>query len=97
PVGSVGMRPAEFIEALASALARARSDHIDEPARRVVGLSVSEIADKPLLTLAECQALTGLSRGILRGAIGEGRLKARIIGRAWRVKRPDLDLYVKKL
>ncbi len=47
------------------------------------------VADKLLLTLAEAQALTGLSRGVLRAAIDDGGLKARQIGRAFRVKRAD--------
>jgi excisionase family DNA binding protein len=59
--------------------------------------SIADIAAKPLLTLAEAQTLTGLARGVLREAIGQGKLKAKIIGRAWRVKRTDLDAYVKKL
>jgi excisionase family DNA binding protein len=33
----------------------------------------------------------------LRRAIGEKKLRARIIGRGWRVKREDLEAYVKKL
>jgi excisionase family DNA binding protein len=56
-----------------------------------------EIADKLLLTLAEAQALTGLSRATLRDAIEADDLKARQMGRAWRVKRSDLESYVKKL
>jgi len=40
---------------------------------------------------------TELPRGILREAIDAGKLEARIIGRAWRVKRTDLDVYVRKL
>lgn len=55
------------------------------------------IADKPLLKLDEASALTGLSRHILREAIDAGKLKAKIIGRSWRVKREDLDNYIKKL
>ncbi len=55
------------------------------------------LADKLTLSLAEAAQLSGLSRGYLRAAIGEGTLKARIIGRGWRVKRDDLDGYVKKL
>jgi excisionase family DNA binding protein len=55
------------------------------------------IADKPLLKLAEVATLTGLSRNHLRAAIEEGKLKARIIGRGFRVKRSDLDAYVRKL
>jgi excisionase family DNA binding protein len=45
----------------------------------------------------EAAQLSGLSRGHLREAIDAGKLKARIIGRGWRVKRDDLDAYVKKL
>ena len=52
------------------------------------------VADKLLLTLPEAQALTGLSKGFLRDAINSGELKAKIIGRSWRVKRSDLDDYV---
>lgn len=55
------------------------------------------IADKLLLTLPEAQALTGLSKGFLRDAINNGELKAKIIGRSWRVKRSDLDNYIKNL
>ncbi|MBW4677788.1 MAG: helix-turn-helix domain-containing protein [Desmonostoc geniculatum HA4340-LM1] len=55
------------------------------------------IADKLLLTLPEAQALTGLSREFLRDAINEGKLKAKMIGRSWRVKRTDLDEYVASL
>lgn len=62
-----------------------------------VGGVVVPVADKLLLTLAEASALTGLSRGTLRAAIDSRQLKARIVGRAWRVKRVDLDVYVKKL
>ncbi len=52
---------------------------------------------KLLLTLAEAQALTGLSRGVLREAIDKGKLKGQVIGRAWRIKRTDLEAYIKKL
>jgi excisionase family DNA binding protein len=55
------------------------------------------IEHKLLLTLAEAQALTGLSRGVLRAAIESGDLKAKQIGRAFRVKRADLEKYVGKL
>jgi len=55
------------------------------------------VADKLTLSLMEASQLSGLSRGHLRQAIEEKKLKARIIGRGWRVKREDLDAYVKKL
>jgi excisionase family DNA binding protein len=57
----------------------------------------AELSDKLLLTLPECAALTGLSRGVLRAAIDTGDLKAKQIGRAWRVKRSDLEAWIKKI
>ena len=55
------------------------------------------IADKLLLTIAEAQALTGLSREVLKNAIAAGELKAKQIGKSWRVKRSDLKEYIDKL
>ncbi len=55
------------------------------------------IMDKLTLSLMEASQLSGLSRGHLRQAIEEKKLKARIIGRGWRMTRADLDAYVKKL
>jgi excisionase family DNA binding protein len=55
------------------------------------------IADKPLLKLDEAAALTGLSRDILRKAIDTKELKGKLIGKAYRVKRDDLDKYIKNL
>ena len=55
------------------------------------------VADKPLLKLQEAQALTGLSRHILKSAVEAGALKAQLIGRSWRIKRTDLDSYIANL
>jgi excisionase family DNA binding protein len=55
------------------------------------------IADKPLLKLNEAAVLTGLSRDTLRTAIDTKKLKGKLIGKAFRIKRPDLDEYIKKL
>lgn len=55
------------------------------------------IENKLVLTLGEASALTSLSTGFLRQAIKDGHLKAKIMGRGYRVKRADLDAYVKKL
>ncbi len=55
------------------------------------------IEGKLVLKLDEAAALTGLSRAVLRDAIDAHKLKARIIGRAWRIKRADLEAYVRKL
>jgi len=59
--------------------------------------TISDLAHKLTLSLVEASQLSGLSRNHLRAAIEDQKLKARIIGRGWRVKRDDLDLYVKKL
>jgi len=61
------------------------------------GISPVPVADKLTLSLVEAAQLSGLSRNHLRQAIEDKKLRARIIGRGWRVKRDDLDAYVKKL
>jgi excisionase family DNA binding protein len=55
------------------------------------------IENKLLLKLDEASALTGLSRATLRNAIEQKKLKAQIIGRAWRIKRNELESYIQKL
>lgn len=56
-----------------------------------------DLGPKLLYTLPECQQLTGLSRAVLRTAIDAEELPARQIGRAWRVKRADLEQWVNSL
>jgi excisionase family DNA binding protein len=58
---------------------------------------VIPIADKILLTVNDCRLLTGLSEQSLRDAIHDGKLKARIIGRGYKIKRQDLDEFIKQL
>jgi excisionase family DNA binding protein len=67
-----------------------------EKARRVEP-TITDLAHKLTLSLVEAAQLAGLSRGHLRTAIEEKNLKARIIGRGWRVKRADLEAYVGRL
>jgi excisionase family DNA binding protein len=55
------------------------------------------VSEKLLLNLTDCRLLTGLSDANLRDAIHEGKLKAKIIGRGYKVKRADLDEFVEKL
>jgi excisionase family DNA binding protein len=55
------------------------------------------IADKPLLKLDEAAALTGLSRDTLREAIETEELTGKKIGRAFRIKRADLDKFIENL
>jgi excisionase family DNA binding protein len=59
--------------------------------------SIADLAHKLMLTLPEAAALSNLSRNHLRQAIKSGSLKARKIGRGWRIKRADLDAYVSAL
>jgi predicted site-specific integrase-resolvase len=55
------------------------------------------VSEKILLNLNDCRLLTGLSEENLRKAIHGGTLKAKIIGRGWKVKRQDLDDFVNDL
>lgn len=61
------------------------------------GQSVADIAAKPLLTRAEAQRYTGLSRELLREAVTSGRVKELKLGRAYRLKRAELDRYIETL
>jgi excisionase family DNA binding protein len=90
---------AQLVEAMASreqahveAIRGLLSGNIEEP--RSASVRVSE---KILLNLSDCRLLTGLSEGTLRDAIKSKKLKAKIIGRGWKVKRQDLDDFIKKL
>ncbi len=63
----------------------------------VVKEAVVAIESKPLITIAEARKLTGLSDQHLRGAIHSGKLKGKIIGKSFRIKRTELDKYIEKL
>ena len=52
---------------------------------------------KMLVTLNEAQIITGLSRDTLMTAIKSGELEARIMGKAYRIKRKELDRYIDDL
>ena len=52
---------------------------------------------KILVNLNEAQIITGLSREILMTAIKNGELESRIMGRAYRIKRKELDRYIDNL
>jgi excisionase family DNA binding protein len=75
-----------------------RGEELENPLERLVAaLSAVRVADKLLLTLPEVQALTGLSRGILKEAIKTGELKAKIIGKSYRCKRGDVENFISKI
>ena len=84
------------VDRLASIIEGLLSKGENQPVVAIAPLAVG-IADKLLLTMAEAQALTGLSREFLKDAISSGELKAKLIGKGWRIKRGDLDEYVDKL
>lgn len=88
-----GASQSAAIEVLARLVEAAQASPTS-PDRRALSVPVEA---KLLLTLAEAQALTGLSRGVLRAAIETGELKARLIGRAFRIKRAELEKFVGKL
>jgi excisionase family DNA binding protein len=69
----------------------------DSFARLLAALESQSIGQKMLLTLKDCRQLTGLSDDYLRAAIHEGKLRGKIIGRGYKVKRADLENYIEKL
>jgi excisionase family DNA binding protein len=59
--------------------------------------TINELAAKPLLTRAEAQRYTGLSRQLLREAVTSGKVSEVKLGHAYRMKRAELDSYVAAL
>jgi excisionase family DNA binding protein len=55
------------------------------------------VSEKILLNLTDCRSLTGLSQATLKEAIKSKKLKAKIIGRGWKVKRAELDRFINDL
>lgn len=84
--------PHEFIDQLAAAiLARqAEQKQKHEP-------TINELAAKPLLTRAEAQRYTGLSRELLRELVTTGKVKEIKLGRSYRMKRAELDASIQAL
>jgi DNA-binding transcriptional MerR regulator len=70
--------------------------HAAQPAAPPVSLS-----EKLMLTLNDAASLSGLSKAILLDAIRTKnrakKLKAQKLGKGWKVKRADLESYIKKL
>jgi predicted Holliday junction resolvase-like endonuclease len=64
----------------------------EQPRREAIRTS-----EKILLNLNDCRLLTGLSDANLRDAIHNSKLKAKIIGRGWKIKRQDLDKFINNL
>lgn len=79
----------ELTEGLISALSRMMS--VSDK------LTPDKLRGKLLLTLAEAQIMTGLSRDMLTAAIKDERLPAQIMGKAYRIKAKDLEEFVDEL
>jgi excisionase family DNA binding protein len=102
--GLANLAAEEFTESLTRAVAAGVREAIGQlPARWPPAPDANHhggtvpLTDKLTLSLVEAAQLSGLSRVHLRFAIEEKKLKARIIGRGWRVKRADLEAYIRRL
>jgi excisionase family DNA binding protein len=84
----VRLSPLESLGALENILRAVRSPDAQPRA---------DVGSKLMLTLDDAAALSSLSKNYLREAIKAGKLKAKIIGRGYKVKRTDLDAFIKKL
>ena len=60
-------------------------------------LEASNRNQKMMLDIAEVSILSGLPKSFIRQSIKAGQLKAKIIGGRWKVKRLDLDEFIKNL
>ena len=60
-------------------------------------ITPNQLQGKLLLTLAEAQIMTGLSRELLMEAIRDKRLPSQIMGKAYRIKAKDLECFVDEL
>ena len=60
-------------------------------------LEASNRSQKMMLDIVEVSILSGLPKSFIRQSIKAGELKAKIIGRGWKVKRLDLDEFIKNL
>jgi excisionase family DNA binding protein len=87
----------EGVEAFVSMLADAlRAAGAQESGHRRP-LSPGDLAHKLALTLPEAAALSGLAANHLREAVKAGKLKARIVGRGWKIRPEDLRAYVARV
>jgi excisionase family DNA binding protein len=107
--GRPTLQPALDSKALAarpaSALTRQRSDGVIPGLEAFAAFvsaarpqaTVTDLAHQLMLSRAEAARLAGVAENQIKLAIASKKLKARIVGRAWRVKRADLEAWVKKL
>lgn len=91
---------ASFLMQLMNAMQLARTSPAlpapEEKEKRVHEKPHTPTEAKLLLSVEEAMSLTGLSRAVVLEAVKEGQLVAKKSGRAWRIKRRDLDSFVDK-
>jgi excisionase family DNA binding protein len=87
------LAPHEFIDQLAAAILARQA----EQKKQKHEPTITELAAKPLLTRAEAQRYTGMSRELLHEAVTSGKVKEVKLGRSYRMKKAELDSYIKNL
>lgn len=60
-------------------------------------IQASDRAQKLMLSIVEASAISGLPKSFIRQSIKDGKLKAVVIGRTYKIKRTDLDSFVRDL
>jgi excisionase family DNA binding protein len=90
----VAAQPSELVERLVTALEALRDGGRQHAA---LAPSAGDLAHKLLLTVKEAAALSGLSRAHVARAVKGGVLRAKKIGRGWKLRREDLEAYVRSL
>jgi len=60
-------------------------------------VAIADLAHKLMLSIDEAARLSGLSANHIRGAIHDGTLKAKIVGRGWKVNPEVLKAYAARL
>jgi excisionase family DNA binding protein len=87
----------QSIEAFVSMIADALQANVAQRNDHVRPLSPADLAHKLTLSITEAAALSGLSANHLREACVAGKLKAKIVGRGWKIRPEDLRAYVSKV
>ena len=60
-------------------------------------MQASDRAQKLMLSIPEASAISGLPKSFIRQSIKDGNLKSVVIGRTYKIKRTDLDSFVRDL
>lgn len=72
-------------------------DGLNQHNKQLNTIPIDQLSFKMMLTLDEATLLSGAPLGIIKKAIKKGGLKGIKLGRVWRVRREDLETWVKGL